>query len=158
MKIKLNEESKTILMKVHSADDYCSDCRFAVIELSPELVNKVFDFRNALLKLKVKYPSTYKIEEFDYSCNYIGEVEYQDEQTIGEILYEFEDTHIDDGGVLGIDGYDSKAEGLVMVRAECGGMEITDYGIRFITFVKHTNTLLETETISFDLINKLFPQ
>lgn len=158
MEIKLNEKSKTILMKVHSADDVCSDCRFAVVELSPELVNKAFDFRNALIELKVKHSSVYKIEEFDYSCDYIGEVEYQDEQTIDEILYEFEDTHIGDGGTLGIDGYDREAKGLAIARTDGDCLEVTSYDIRFSTYVKHTNTLLETEAISFDHINRLFPQ
>ena len=157
MKIKLNGKSKTVLLKVHDNDEWCQWCDYAVVELTQEFVDVARKQLEILLKMKEENSSVYKIETFDYSCDFISSEEH-DTRTSSEILDQLYDTGIDTAGVMGIDGYDDKAEGLVLLRTDCDTMEITDYGVRFTAYVKHTNQLIDTEKITFERMDALFPQ
>ena len=107
--------------------------------------------------MKKENPSVYNIETFDYGCNYISSEEHG-ERTSSEILDQFEETGIDIAGHMGIDGFDEDADGLVLLRTDGDTMEVTDYGVRWTSYVKHTNQYIDTEAIPFTRIDALYPQ
>jgi hypothetical protein len=151
MNLKLKDGSPIILIGAGSDETEFSTTRIAVVEITKELFERIEN-----LRMGREICGAYEVTKFDYSCNWLNEHDFATER--GEVsLSEEQSEQLEDfleGKNEGIWQIEPVGD-VPMVNDDCTQIHVSEYGIKFTSYVKHTNDRIWTDAIPFELIYKL---
>lgn len=155
--MKLKKGKGAFLVKVHSTDEHLCTCDHAIIEFSNDTLSKMLMMFFTLMNLKINSISDiYEITQFNYTPDFLSVCEYDDYESISEDLIdqmEHFTTNEEDGGeisVVSIESVGGIPEDVHLIRQDATTMHVKENGVIFSTYIKHTSTKLDTETISWE--------
>lgn len=152
MELKIKENSSTVLFKVHSNDNDFTRCEYAFVTFTKELIERVNKLREARKSL-----GCYEVTDFYGSTNFLNQDEFayeSDDENISEELSDaLWDFTRDNKGTWNVEPVD--LEDVPMIRTEADTVHVSDYGVRFIAYMKHVGVELCTEKISWEEIDKM---
>ena len=145
MNLKLKENSSTVLLKVYDNDDDFTRCDYAVVKITKELLEAISKLRKGREEL-----GCYEVKNFEYSCNFLAQDEFEDEQISDELVEILEDFTKDNAGAWQIESVDlSDVETL---RTDADTIHISDFGIKWVAYGKYSGVEFSTEKISWEQI------
>jgi hypothetical protein len=151
MNLKLKEGSPIILVEAGSDETEFSTTRFAVVEFTKELFERIEN-----LRMGREICGAYEVTKFDSSCDWLNEHDYASER--GEVSLS------DDQSEQLEEFMEGKNEGIwqiepigdvPMINDDCTQIHVSEFGIKFTAYCKHTNDKIWTERIPYELIYKL---
>lgn len=144
-KLKLVKKSNIILAKVYCTDDYFSDCTFAVMKITKEVLKDIRAMKSIIDIVKGKDDED-DISNSLYKMSYWSPSWSADFLSNDAMSEEFMAKADNDSEIQYINRM-IELTGDLYVETQL--MHIYDNGIRFECHIKHTNTKLETAVISF---------
>jgi len=145
------DSSPVVLVKAGSDEDQFCTTRFAVVTFTEELIERISKLRKAR-----ELAETYEISEFNYACDFVNEHDFateREEETINEDeIVELERFTEDNAGAWAIEPLN---EDLAGFRTSGDMMYVSEYGVKFDAYLKHTNDRIYTERIPFDMIDSI---
>jgi len=149
-KVKAQEGSTTFLLKVYDNDDYCVRCNYAIVTITKDLLETISKLRKGREAM-----GNYEVTDFNYSCSFLNQDEWaceNDEKNIPEELVdELDEFTEDNAGVWQIEPLGDVEK----IRTEVDTIRVSEFGVKFSSYMKNTDIEFNTEKISFDLIDKL---
>lgn len=151
MNLKLKDGSPVVLVGAGSDETEFSTTRFAVVTFTKELFEKIQN-----LRMGREIAEAYEVTAFYYGCEWLNEHDYgfeRGEETLSceqmEQLEEFMEGKNE--GVWQIEPIGD----VPMCNDDCTQLHISEYGVKFTAYIKHTNDRIWTERIPYELIYKL---
>jgi hypothetical protein len=152
-KIKTTDKGNCFLVRVTDNDKNNTTAQLAVVNIDDNFKVKLFKIREEFIRIKKEnedgrlYDVRFFSELPDYisECDYAGAVNNDD-----EIMEIFEEVEMGDEGVARIEL--PEMENVATLITDCGLVQVYDDTFMFTTYIKHTNTILETNRIPFDML------
>jgi len=148
MNLKLKENSSTFLLKVYDNDADFTRCNYAVVKITRNLLETISKLRKGREEL-----DCYEVTKFEYSCNFLAQDEFEDRQISEELVEALEEFTEDNVGVWQIEDVDMNE--VETLRTDADTIHISDFGIRFVSFGKHSGVRFNTEKISWKRIDAM---
>ncbi len=151
MNLKLKEGSPVILIGAGADETEFSITRLAVITFNPEFIELISKLRKAR-----EEADCYELTKFYYNCEWINEHDYaseREEVSLSEEQSEQVEEFLEgkDEGIWQIEPIGD----VPVINDDCTQLHISEYGIKFTAFCKHTNDRIWTERVPYDLIDTL---
>jgi hypothetical protein len=148
MNLKLKENSSTVLLKVYDNDEDFTRCNYAVVKITKKLLETISKLRKGREELEC-----YEVTKFEYSCKFLAQDEFEDEQISEELVEELEEFTEDNAGAWQIEDVDmSNVETL---RTDADTVHISGFGVKFVAYGKHSDVRFDTDKISWEQIDKM---
>jgi len=144
----------TFISKVSCNSDYNDSCNYIYVSFSKKDLERLFRLKAALENLKAE--DVISISIYDNSYVFIG-MEYEKElgcDILEEVFDEDDDKVIIEYAWLSIQPM-AKMEDY-NIREESGHLEVSSYGISFIAFEKHSGMMFSSDSMSWELLEKLY--
>lgn len=148
MNLKLKENSSTVLLKVYDNDDDFTRCNYAVVKITKELLETISKLRKGRDEL-----DCYEVKSFEYSCNFLAQDEFEDEQISEELVEILEDFTKDNAGAWQIEDVDMSD--VETQRTDADTIHISDFGIKWVAYGKYSGVEFSTEKISWEQIDAM---
>lgn len=149
MNLKLKENSSTVLLKVHDDDDDFTRCDYAIVTITKKLLETITKLRKGRDAM-----GCYEVSEFDYSCIYLNQDEFDEgEQVSEEMLEELETFTKDNKGTWQIEPVDT--DSLPELRTDADQVHVSEFGVKFSSYGKYSGVSFDTEKISWEEIDKM---
>jgi len=150
MKITPKEGSGTFLVRVSDNDDCHSTAQYSVVKFTPELLEQIKLFKKIIEGIKEQGKSIHQMTSFEYSAKYFSECSYDGIENIDDDVADalYESMKHNTQGSVEINPIDTKE--IPMLRTEGDQLIVDDCGVMFDAYVKHTDTRMWTEKISFE--------
>lgn len=148
MNLKIKENSSTVLLKVYDNDNEFTRCDYAIVKITSKLLETISKLRKGREAL-----CCYEVTDFQYSCNFLAQDEFEDEQISDELVEQLEEFTKDNAGVWQIEDVDlSDVETL---RTVADTIHVSDFGIKWVAYGKYSEAELCTEKISWEQIDAM---
>jgi hypothetical protein len=135
-------------LKVYDDDDDFTRCDFAVVKITKNLLERLSKLRKGREEM-----GNYEVTDFDCSCHFLAQDEFEDEQISEELsdaLYEFAD---DNAGVWQIENVDTNE--LATLRTDADTFHVCKFGVKWTSYGKYSGVRFSTEKISWERIDKM---
>ena len=160
LKVETQIKSKTLLVKVYSSLEEIMTCDYAIIPSTESLIKQVQFLYNKVLAIKNEAKEQGLTDIISIRAWYLGDINFlsqeEDEDKIchDEIIEAIEKTGIQDTECEFINDnfIEANNDELAFVRDDGIFITVDDYGFRFSTTIKHTDTELRTSRIEFEKI------
>jgi hypothetical protein len=146
MTIQKKKDSTTVLLKVYDNDTEFTRCNYAIVEITKDLLETVSKLRKGRDELKC-----YETTEFNYSCEFLAQDEFEDEHISDELIEALETLTEDNAGVWQIESFGD----VETLRTDADTIHVSDFGFKFEAYGKHSGVEFTTEKIPFDIIDSL---
>jgi len=149
--------SEIFVMNVTDNEEQNATSRHAVIKFTPQLAVKIAGLRKELMRMKGLYEGIYEITSFGTNPIFVSECSYEDvEVTNDEIITWFDDSKLSEKGVMQILIPELIQEKIKGLRIDTILLHVSEFGVKWSGYVKHTNIKVTTEKISYEnLMNGL---
>jgi hypothetical protein len=150
MNLKLKKGSPIVLVGAGSDETEFSTTSFAVVEFNKELFQKI-----ANLRMGREICGAYEVTAFYYGCEWLNEHDFASER--GEVVMNceqmgmLEDFTKDSAGIWQIESIGDAP----FINDDCTQIHVSEFGVKFTAYIKHTNDKIWTERIPYELIYKL---
>lgn len=142
------KHSEKILVKVYSVEEDALTSRFAIIELSEELINKIKTMKEQLdiVKSNLEGKSIYQLNAFDFRCEFIEEENFDEEEIEDEVL---ETLFLSEVSRVNF----PKSEEIPLIRDDVKLLHVSEFGFKFSAYIKNTSIRLDTATVNFAFLD-----
>ncbi len=151
MKLDLKKGSPILLVGAGSSEQENSTTQFAVVTITKELFETIKN-----LRMGREICNAYEVTAFSNECDWINEHDFayeRDEESLSEeqteMLEEFTE---DNAGIWQIEPIGD----FPILRDDVAQVHVSEFGVKFTAYIKHTNDKIWTERIPFELIYDLF--
>lgn len=148
MNLKLKENSSTVLLKVYDSDEDFTRCNYAVVKITKELLEIISKLRKGRDEL-----GCYEVTKFDYSCKFLAQDEFEDEQISEELVEALEDFTKDNAGTWQIEDVDM--DEVETLRTDADTVHVCEFGVKWNAYGKYSGIEFNTEKISWEQIDKM---
>lgn len=150
MKLALKDGSPVVLVGAGSDETEFSTTSYAVVTFTQEFIELISKLRKAR-----EEADCYELTKFYYNCEWLNEHDFgyeRGEETLScEQMEALEEFTKDNAGIWQIE----PTGDVPVINDDCTQLHVSDYGIKFTAYIKHTNDRIWTERIPYDLIDKL---
>jgi hypothetical protein len=148
MELKIKENSSTVLLKVYDNDDDFTRCNYAVVKFTKTLLEEISKLRKGREAM-----GNYEVNNFNYSCNFLAQDEFEDEEISEELVEELEDFTKGNEGVWQIEDVD--LSDVPTLRTDADTIHVSEFGVKWVAYGKYSGVELSTEKISWEVIDQM---
>ena len=150
MKLKKKNGSPVILVVAGSDETEFSTTSYAVVTFTKELIEKITRLRTGR-----DICGAYEVTKFDYSCDWLNEHDFASErEEIAMSSEQMEALEVFTEDRTGIWQVEPLGD-VPVINDDCTQIHVSEFGVKFTAYIKHTNDRIWTERIPYELIYKL---